>query len=352
MVHYVRFLSPPRVLEDSKRCLEIHAVLALTTDLYDSYYPIDAGLQIRVLSADEHEDVFLAQTCRWKANSRALKICLQCNSKYAGKSVRLHVASLTEGTASAAALPVLLDVWSASFALIDKQRADPMVVRRMVLPNLSELTVWEETGESMARHVWDASLGFLSAFDQALKGKATKGAHHLHALLTHSSRTSPLRVVELGAGCGLVGIAFAQLAKSDVTLTDLDDASEILRTNIDAAVPLPGSTLRAEVLDWEVDSTDRFNAKYDVIIVSDCIYNPDSTPHLVETLHRLTRSCPEAVILVGFKRRHTADALFFQLMQQKEFQVLETLNIALPHTANSSEVSNPIVEFYTYRPPA
>ena len=340
------------MLEGSKRCLEIYAVLALTTDLYDSYYPVDVDLQIHVLSAEEPEDVVLSQTCRWKATSRALKVCLQCNGKYAGKSARLHIASLAEGVASAAALPALLDVWSAAFMLTDKQRADPMVMRKFVLPHQSVLTVWEETGESMARHVWDASLGFVPAFDQGMQEGTTKGVDHLHALLSYSSRRSSLRVIELGAGCGLVGIAFAQLAKSDVTLTDLDDASEILRINIDAARPLRGSRLRAEVLDWEVDSTDRFHAKYDVILVSDCIYNPDSTPHLVETLYRLTRSCPEAVILVGFKRRHTADALFFQLMQEKNFQILETFDIALPHTASPSELSNPTVEFYTYRPPA
>ena len=327
-------------------------MLALTTDLYDSYYPEDVDLQVRVLSAEEHDNVVLAQICRWKANSRVLKLVLQCNGKYASKSVRLHIARSTRAAAAATALPTLLDVWSAPLTLTDKQRADPMVMRKLVLPNQSELTVWEETGESMARHVWDASLGFLPAFDQAMKEEPTKGAHHLHELLARSSRISALRVIELGAGCGLVGIAFAQLTKSDVTLTDLDDASEILRTNIDVATPLPGSTLQGEVLDWEVDSTDRFNAKYDVILVSDCIYNPDSTPHLVETLHRLTRSCPGAVILVGFKRRHTADSLFFQLMHHKEFQILETFNIALPHTASPSEVSTPTVEFYTYRPPA
>ena len=84
-------------------------------------------------------------------------------------------------------------------------------------------------------------------------------------------------------------------------------------------------------------------------MVSDCIYNPDSSVHLVETLQRLTKNSPHALILVGFKRRHSADDIFFNYMKAAKFEILDTTNLALPHTASDHDTTSPTVEFYTYQ---
>ncbi len=167
--------------------------------------------------------------------------------------------------------------------------------------------------------------------------------------LLKSSTSRRLRVLELGAGCGIVGVAFAQLVKCDMLLTDLENAQGILASNIRCASPTAGSTIQAQVLDWASGFEDSSNANFDLVLVSDCIYNPDSSMYLVESLRQLALRAPDVLVLVGFKPRHEADAIFFDRMQQTNFVVVETLNIPLPHTATDQDIAAPVAEFYAYR---
>lgn len=171
-------------------------------------------------------------------------------------------------------------------------------------------------------------------------------------MLVKSDKVRRLNVLELGAGCGIVGIAFAQLVKCDMLLTDLEDAQEILASNIRLASPMAGGTLQAQKLDWETGLDDSSNAKFDLILVSDCIYNPESSNHLVETLRQLATRTPNVLILVGFKRRHEADTIFFERMQHSKFEIIETVILPLPHTFSEQDAEPPTTEFYTYRLPS
>lgn len=156
-------------------------------------------------------------------------------------------------------------------------------------------------------------------------------------------------MLELGAGCGIVGIAFAQLVKCDMLLTDLEDAQEILASNVRCASPMAGSTLEAQKLDWSTGLDDSSNANFDLVLVSDCIYNPESSHHLVETLKQLATRTPNVLILIGFKRRHEADTIFFERMQHSDFKIVETIVLPLPHTLSEQDAEPPTTEFYTYR---
>ncbi|KAL6243842.1 hypothetical protein RBB50_009276 [Rhinocladiella similis] len=347
MVHYIRFLRTPQT-EVGKKSVDISAVVAVTTDLGDSLYPLDADLIVEVVETNRPHGVLQTQTIKWQATSRALKFAVSCPGKFMSRSARLHVTTKeTTSTIESLGIPEILDVWSPAFTMIDRQRTEPVVERQLLLPNKSRVCMWEETGDSIARHIWDASLGFLMYFAKALTPPTIDGVTKFTALLT-SSKVRRLRVLELGAGCGIVGIAFAQFVKCDMLLTDLEDAQEILASNVQSAAPLAGSSIKAEVLDWASSLDDSSNVNYDLILVSDCIYNPDSSVHLVETLRQLAARAPNVLVLVGFKRRHEADTIFFERMRDTAFQLTETLNIALPHTVTEQDLEQPTIEFYTY----
>lgn len=155
-----------------------------------------------------------------------------------------------------------------------------------------------------------------------------------------------VRAVELGAGCGIVGIALAQLLpRCHVTLTDLPEVDEIVSRNMQAARLPPGSALDFQVLDWdEKPSHTVFGETLDLILVSDCTYNADSLPALVRVLGYLTDASPRALVLVSLKRRHESEAVFFELMQASSFSVLEQSHVSLP--APYSETDS--IEMYTF----
>ncbi|KAK5064223.1 hypothetical protein LTR84_000056 [Exophiala bonariae] len=364
MVHYIRLLRTPQTAT-SKKAIDVSAVIAVTTDLGDALYPADVSLHVEVVEANYPHDTLCATSLEWKATSRALKFTVQCPSKYLSRPALLHVTTKeTTDTLKALHIPQILDVWSVEFSLSDKQRTEPVVERRLWLGNKSCVRMTEETGDSIARHIWfvnifaskynpadlsrDASLGFLIYFDKAMSQSSTVGTSAISEVMKNT-KVRRLKVLELGAGCGIVGVAFAQLVKCDMLLTDLEDAQEILGSNIRLASLAAGSTIQAQNLDWETGLDDSSNANFDLILVSDCIYNPESSLHLVKTLRQLALRAPHVLILVGFKRRHEADTIFFERMQQTQFKVLESINIPLPHQNTDHDPDIPTAEFYTYK---
>ncbi|KEF53800.1 uncharacterized protein A1O9_10201 [Exophiala aquamarina CBS 119918] len=348
MVHYIRFLRTPQTTA-SKKTIDISAVVAVTTDLGDSLYPADVNLVAEVAEANHPYEILCTNSLEWKATSRALKFNIQCPGKYISRPILVHVTTQeTSDALKASSVPKILDVWSVEFPLSDKQRAEPVVERQLWLSNRSRIRIREETGDSIARHIWDASLGFLVYFDKTTRSSPPVGTASM-SILMKANQVRRLKVLELGAGCGIVGVAFAQLVKCDMLLTDLEDAQEILGRNVRLATPTAGSSVQAQNLDWETGLDDSSNSKFDLILVSDCIYNPESSLHLVKTLRQLALRAPNVVVLVGFKRRHDADSIFFERMQSTKFEIVESINIPLPHTNTDQDPEPPTTEFYTYR---
>ena len=185
-------------------------------------------------------------------------------------------------------------------------------------------------------------------FTQAFSPSPPSGTTTFSAL-ARPNEVRRLRVLELGAGCGIVGIALAQLVKCDMYITDLEEAQHVLAKNIKCASPVTGSSIRAGVLDWTLGLDDSSNYTFDLILVSDCIYNPDSSVHLVEILRQLATRAPDILILVGFKRRHETDTIFFDRMRATDFELVQTINLPLPHSPTEPDSDTPTAEFYTYK---
>lgn len=155
MVHYIRYLRTPQIKDVSKKAFELSAVVAVTTDLGDSFYSEDVTLVARLVDATKNGEILCSLHVAWKAGSRAAKVNLECNVKYSGCLVNLHVT--TRDTISAQISktpPAIVDIWSTSFILKPKSRADPLVERRLQLHSKSSARIWEETGDSIARHIW------------------------------------------------------------------------------------------------------------------------------------------------------------------------------------------------------
>lgn len=115
-------------------------------------------------------------------------------------------------------------------------------------------------------------------------------------------------VVELGSGCGLLGILAAKLGAHSVHLSDLPPLLPLLRRNAAA------NGVRATVcaLDWEHpedDALQLFPTSPDVIIGSDITCFVQALPHLAIALERLAASSTTILLAHHVRGNDTASLL-------------------------------------------
>jgi predicted nicotinamide N-methyase len=170
------------------------------------------------------------------------------------------------------------------------------------------------------------------------------------AAVLRRNGSEQINVLELGAGCGMVGIAVANcLPNCMVQLTDLAEAQDILSRNLSQATPASNSSLRSRTLTWDSEPHESsLERDLGLVIVSDCTYNADSCPDLVRTLARLSSTSPGVKVLVAMKRRHDSEDIFFDLMRGAHLEMLEKTVINLPYEISVLDYEPPVVELYMY----
>lgn len=153
MVHYVRFLRVPQVSSVLKKGFELTAVIAVTTDLGDSLLTQDVTLIVRIVDATGNQEILSTSESQWKSGTRALKVNVPVSVKLNGRLIYMHIT--TREAISAYAnnkMPAIIDIWSAQFMIKASVRSEPVVERR--LQGKTTVRMLEETGDSIARHIW------------------------------------------------------------------------------------------------------------------------------------------------------------------------------------------------------
>lgn len=158
MVFYIRFLKPPRIdiQKGAVRCL-----VTVTTDLGDDFYSGSLTLYATaVTSQNEQQWQSPWQTVEWKTGMRVVWIEIQnirnCQAEL------LHLLVNTQPTLVAddvlfADMPEVLSARSDSFGREsgwDKCQANDRIGRRYRTRSGPERMIYEDTSESIARHIW------------------------------------------------------------------------------------------------------------------------------------------------------------------------------------------------------
>ena len=196
----------------------------------------------------------------------------------------------------------------------------------------------------------DAGLALVAHLRQILEEKMERDAVKSKLSCLLHQETEPLNVIELGSGCGLVGLGLASMKqRCNLLLTDLPEAMEILDLNLKEVLPGRYSKFRKAVLDWD-EGLPAFvvNERYDLIVVSDCTYNSDSLPSLVAVLFALISQSPDAIIVVSMKVRHPSEAVFFDLMSDAGMEIIKHDRVLL--SRNYAEDFAEIYSFCHARP--
>ena len=192
-------------------------------------------------------------------------------------------------------------IWVAASARISERsgrNAMSTMSRTFIIGDDIEITVCEPslTGDNLGLKTWTSSL--------LLAKRLTS--------LREQIPSNELRVLELGAGTGLVGIAAACLWKAEVTLTDLPEIVPNLQNNVEHNTDLIqslGGSASSRSLDW-ADTTNApttQHQQFPVVLAADPLYSPEHPRLLVDVVERWLQRTPEARFIVELPLRDRYD---------------------------------------------
>jgi len=142
----------------------------------------------------------------------------------------------------------------------------------------------------------------------------------LAKMLEHNpALVSGKRIVELGAGQGIVGIAAAMLG-ADVMVTDHPGALESLEQSIGRNQEGVTGTLNAAALDWtNLTAADALGPPYELLLLADVVWVMELIVPLVGMMRRL--SGPATVVYFAYQSRsRLADETLFEALKSNQFQ--------------------------------
>ena len=164
MVHYIRFLKAPFICSANNGLRKVHVVKALitiTTDLGDDFFAKDVFLDAEVSMSNGEKNAHYRHRAFWKGGSRVLWIEVDVSCFHqAEEPWTLAVMSASQEAGlqfdvlSAGTIPEVFSAWS----YVSHEAADTAnlnrIERRFMLPSGNILSIFEDTGESIARHIW------------------------------------------------------------------------------------------------------------------------------------------------------------------------------------------------------
>ncbi|KAG9254739.1 UPF0665 family protein c [Emericellopsis atlantica] len=370
-MHYIRCLRPPKISKVGK-IRQFELLFVISTDLGDSLLIPDEPLEINVRAAlptaSKTITVPLTKNGQlfWKPGHRVLKqgfssmmvsAAIDC-----GRAVEICISVADEHSARSA--KDVLDpekktglVMPLFLTLDGNMHGQEVSVRKLDLGDGSHtpsLQIVEDIGEpkSLARHVWDGGIVAVCGLAETAQRTVTRSSRGecLRAITDVLASSKPLNILELGCGVGLLGLGFAaasaQIRSSTehertVLMTDLQDAEEQVRANIERASTEPGINLDFESLDWEQGRHGHFGsavkARYwDLIMFSDCTYNVDVLPALVGTLSALHEMNAAhsgkgpTRLFMATKPRHSSEDEVFALLANNGWAKREEQVVRLP----------------------
>lgn len=195
-------------------------------------------------------------------------------------------------------------------AIFSGSSASGQVVRTLQFTN-------EETGNTFDIQICDGSINsheHLGAVGMQTWGSALVLSRMIAARPRRffSSPESSIRILELGAGTGLVSLVLSKVLKSThIIATDFDShVLNNLQSNMERN-SFNGDTPRVEHLDWRsyLSPSTPSSTPFDIIIGADVVYEPQQSSWLKATVsHHLRRDNPGAVFYLITPIRHTHQA--------------------------------------------
>ncbi|KAJ8096837.1 putative methyltransferase-domain-containing protein [Lipomyces tetrasporus] len=351
-----QIISRPQAFSGST--CTINSVVTLTTDLGEYFFYGNATLSVSLIASGQLSSKttnVIHTKVQWKPGMRALPIELEVSMKQLdrimknrGVDVRFYmrVGLNIDGESNdeneiyvdsyGDTLSTVLPVTSLGFWFSGAEEWRPRkydiqwtirydndnqrYVSRDIPIGVTSLKLVEETGESVARHLWDSGI-LLGSFLTSSQNNRDLFVQQLRAA------SKPMRILELGSGCGTVGLSLSKVfPQSHVVLTDLDSARDVCERNIALNCTTNKSSRangKVEFSSFNWDSGNNtaeenakvYDAEWDLVISCDCTYNADSFDILTDVLLKVVSR--RTKLLLVHKERHGSEARVFELLREK-----------------------------------
>ncbi|KAI8335920.1 putative methyltransferase-domain-containing protein [Chlamydoabsidia padenii] len=147
------------------------------------------------------------------------------------------------------------------------------------------------------------------SWESGIPGKIWDSALVMSRMLEQMAHYKPdyldgKHILDLSAGTGLLGLSVAKNAQpSKVTITELDEATDLIKSNISLNQYLiPKCPILVKPLLWGSKSQASACGKADIILASDVLYESEFFQDLVKSFVDLCNT-PSGKIYIGYKRR-------------------------------------------------
>lgn len=287
MLYYLRFFKTPKLTNGN-----LVTTLTVVNDLGDLYFYGTATIKVQLIKGSK---VIANQLLHWSPGNQAVKSCLDLSKI---KPQLLKTAFLRVSV-DGIAQEMLYDEEPA-FVDLKSDLMSSASVSQYAIRSLFGLDFYEEAGtHNLARHLWDAGM---YVAETLVTGTLFNGA----AASTSLEWSNLTQIIELGTGCGIVGITVAKksgLGLNNIFLTDTDDARALCEKNISE------NSAKAQFVEyqWGLPVTFTTADSGTLVLVTDCTYNPDSYEALLRAIMKMTG----AYLLLGHKYRNSDEESFF-----------------------------------------
>merc|ERR1712226_77049 len=191
----------------------------------------------------------------------------------------------------------------------------------LVLVKFLESIIGQISTQSISNHltdpkgIEDTSIGKLKLISFLVKKRVTVALEN-----DVEESKNVLKVLGVGAGTGVCSIALAALIPCSVSCTDLKQFKYLIDQNIarNRSILKKLSVAKSFELDWsKIDESDLRQDRFDLILISDCIYYDESIEPLVEALKHFCSN--DSLIIMSFEDRESKKKLveqFWKLMDE------------------------------------
>jgi hypothetical protein len=401
-MHYIRLLRRPTLDAQDRNNATLSLLITITTDLGDSFLNAGTPVPLVLCYSDDSirgkapgklvapDKLLRAEEGRpilWRDGTRVLKIKVHFPKFGLGGKAYVDVEvqpdtgfsfkrshdvlpgnfSTMRGRGVGCIMPLRLEIQDGVPSDISIRQFELIHHRKTAGMSIS---VGEDVGESIARHIWDAGVVAASFLAFSCETKIPEyGISRFFPLASGSPS-----ILELGSGVGILGLAIGTLLvraadvqgrtldEPFVLLTDLPEAEERAMSNIsrynDSQINgIPKARVEYENLDWEDARRGKFGTiagsrSWDYVVLSDCTYNVDSLPLLVgalTALHAVNQRYSTAgdgattsKVILATKPRHDSELALFELLGSDGWEHNLLTSLPLPRLGEEEEV----VEIY------